>query len=80
MNSQYRQAEVMTIQGFKEISFRELKKGDIFRLYTTEHDGEQVYVTWENDGKSLDFTAETDAFLNPEGVWEISCYPKEWAQ
>jgi hypothetical protein len=58
-----RAAEVFRNEQWESISFRELKKGDKFRLYD---DGEQVVSKGETE-----FTAHTDPYPNKRGIFTI---------
>lgn len=59
-----RKAEIKIDGEWREIPFMELKRGDTFRLF--EPTGEIVAA-----GKYTEFVADTDAYLNEEGVGTI---------
>jgi hypothetical protein len=49
---------------FELIEFKDLRKGDLFRLFDNDN------PVINQDGFSV-FKAESDAYLNAEGIWQI---------
>lgn len=60
-NKQTRKTEVFSNDIWSEVEFKDLKRGDRFRLF--EPDGERVVTS---DGKD-EFICTSDAFFGPHG-------------
>jgi hypothetical protein len=52
-------------QGWEKINFREIKKGDLFRLF--EPTGESVI----SEFGEIEFLALKDAYVNEDGIWKV---------
>jgi hypothetical protein len=64
-----RQCEIQVDGAWVEILFRELKRGDRFRLW----EGSGTPVIYPKDGRHITcWTAICDAFINDNGVWSVS--------
>jgi hypothetical protein len=52
-------------QGWEKINFREIKKGDLFRLF--EPTGEPVI----SEFGEIEFLAFKNAYINEDGIWKV---------
>lgn len=66
-----RRVEVQSGAVFKPVTLRDLRRGDIFRMFEPGDPGE--LVRWIG-GHTLSI-CQSDPYLNREGVWEVECEP-----
>lgn len=64
-----RTSEVLVGTIWKSIDFKDIKKGNFFRLF--EPDGKQVF----GDGLSYMYEATGEPYVGDNGVYEVMCVP-----
>jgi len=66
-----RVVEILTEGKWEEKEFKDLKKGDVFRLFDLDSNGNKIQV--ESKEGVREFKAINDSYIGVYGVYEVEC-------